>query len=384
MNIALVARRYAPHAGGLERHVHELARGLVRRGASVEVLSQECGSGLPGLSELDGVVVRRFSVPGHQARFAATTALSDYLRRTATSFDVVHALCAHPLIALVAARAHPKRLVFSPRAPMARLMRWPYGRATRAVVHLAAQTICSSRVEADLLCRALPTAADRVRVVPEAVDVAAIRSAQPFSTANAVVLTVGRLARDKRVDRVIAAMAGLTPVFELVVIGDGPARRRLRDFAADLQVASRVRFVGRVPDADLYRWLRTARVLVTLSQEECFGLPVLEGIAAGAPVVASDIAAHREAASFARGIGVTFVSSEGSPLEVADAISHACTIRPQATELPLPSFADVVNTTLALYEGRVPGRLSTYGRHARLAKPHTWELDGRPDVAVTD
>ena len=383
MNIALVAPWHAPHHGGLQRHVRELARGLVRRGAAVEVLSQEYGPGLPRVSQLDGVVVRRFSGAGHGARFAVTPTLSEYLRRTADSFDLVHVLCAHPLLALVAARAHPRRLVFSPLAPMERLLRWPYGRATRAVVYRAAQTICACRAEADLLRRALPAAADRVRVVREGVDVAAIRSAKPFSTDDAVVLTVGRLARDKRVDRVIATMPGLAPGFELVVIGDGPARRRLRSFAADLRVSSCVRFAGRVPDSDLYRWLSTARVLVTLSQLESSGLPVLEGIAAGAPVVASDIPAHREAASFARGIGVTFVSPEGSPLEVANAIFHACEVRRPATQTPLPTWADVVNTTLALYQGRMPGRLITDGRH-RLGKPRTWEGDGRPDVAVND
>ena len=56
------------------------------------------------------------------------------------------------------------------------------------------------------------------------------------------------------------------PEFWLVVVGDGPARGRLAAYAADLRVSSRVRFVGAVPDPVLYRWLRTARVVVTLGR----------------------------------------------------------------------------------------------------------------------
>jgi glycosyltransferase involved in cell wall biosynthesis len=380
VKIALVTPIYAFHPGALERHVGELARGLMRRGETVEVITQERGPRMRRESQLEGVPVRRFPVSHHNPHLV-TRALSEYLRRTASSFDLVHAHSPHVLLALAALRARPRRLVFSPLAPMARLLCWPYGGATRAVVDRAAQTICPCQADADLLRRATPEAADRVLVVPQGVDTAAIQAASPFSTLSTVVLTVGRLERRKRVDRAIAAMASLSPTFELVVVGDGPARRRLMGHAADLQVSSRVRFTGPVSDTDLHRWLSTAHLVVTLSQQEAFGLQVLEGIAAGAPVVASDIPVHREAAFFTRGVGVTFVSPEGSPLEVADAISSAATMPAPTTGLPLPSWADLVERTLGLYEGLM-GRRPTRVRRARVGKPHTPERDDRGDVVV--
>jgi glycosyltransferase involved in cell wall biosynthesis len=381
MRIALVTPRYASHAGALERHVRELARGLARRGAAVEVITQEREHRLRRDSQLEDVLVRRFPMSHHNARFAVTP-LSEYLRHTASSFDVVHTHSAHVLLALAAARARPRRLVFSPLAPMERLLCWPYARATRAVVDRAAQTICTSQADADLLCRASPEAGDRVAVVPQGVDTAAIQTATAFSMPGTVVLTVGRLQRRKRVDRAIAAMAALAPTFELVVVGDGPARRRLMGHAADLQVSSRVRFTGSVSDNDLYRWLSTARLVVTLSQQEAFGLQVLEGVAAGVPVVASDIPAHREAGNHATGTGVTFVSPEGSPLEVADAIRSALTLPAQAPVRPLPSWTDVVDRTLALYE-ELMRRSATMGAHrARPGRPGPVERHGRSGVAI--
>jgi glycosyltransferase involved in cell wall biosynthesis len=382
MKIALVTPRYGSHAGALERHVRELARGLTRHGEAVEIITQQSEIGTRGESQLEDVLVRRFPASHHNARFAVTPALSQYLRRSASSFDLVHAHGAHVLLALAAVRARPRRLVFSPLAPMAHLLCWPYGRATRTVVDRASQTICTSQADADLLCRAAPEAADRVLVVPQGVDTAAIQAAAPFSTLSTVVLTVGRLERRKRVDRAIAAMASLTPAFELVVVGDGPARRRLIAHAADLQVSSRVRFTGPVSDADLHRWLSTARLVVTLSQQEAFGLQVLEGSAAGAPVVASDIPAHREAGAYVGDLGVTFVSPEGSPLEVADAIRNAVTIAVPAPARPLPSWAEVVDRTLALYEELVRRRPTNGARRARLGRPRPLERLDRRDVLV--
>ena len=356
MNVTLVASSYLPHAGELERHVDELARGLARRGAHVEVLTHDSAHRLPRVSEFDGVVVRRFVASIGNARFAVAPGLWEYLRRTAASSDITHVHSVHAPLALAVARAGSRRFVFSAHAPIQRLARWPYAHLTRAVVYHAAQTLCASRVEGDLLRGRFPSVAQRIRVVPNGVDVAAIRAARPFAEAGEVVLTVGRLDRYKRVDRAIAAMASLDPVFRLVVVGDGPVRHRLQAHAADLKVSSRVEFVGSVPDKELYRWLRTGRVLLALTEQDASGLRVTEALSAGTPVVASDIPVHREAASRVNGAGVIFVSPEGSPLEVADAISEAGATRVQsAVPVPMLSWDAVVDSTLTLYEGLLLG-----------------------------
>ncbi len=354
MKVALVASSYFPRHGGLERHVHELARGLARRGAQVEVLTQSRSPRrLPPVTESDGFVVRRFAASIGNTRFALGPGLWGHLRRTAASWDLAHVHTAHPPFALAVARAGARRLVFTPHAPIQRLLRWPHAHVTRAVVDHAAQTVCTSSVEGDLLRGRFPWAANRVWVIPNGVDVAAIQAAKPFAESGIVVLTVGRLERYKRVDRAIAAMVSLDPTFRLVVVGDGPARQRLLAYAADLEVASRVRFVGTIPDMELYRWLRTGGVLVALSEQGATALQVTEALSAGVPVVTSDIPVHRETASHVHGAGVIFVSPEGSPLEIADAISEAARIRVSPmVPLAIPSWGTIVDDTLAMYEGR--------------------------------
>ena len=63
---------------------------------------------------------RRFPASHPNARFVVTPALTEYLRHTAGSFDLVHAHGAHMLLVLAAVHARPRRLVFSPQAPMTR------------------------------------------------------------------------------------------------------------------------------------------------------------------------------------------------------------------------------------------------------------------------
>jgi glycosyltransferase involved in cell wall biosynthesis len=349
MKVALVASSYLPRSGGLERHVDSLARGLVARGARVEVLTQRSSRELPAFSETGGVAVRRFAAP--MGTGAVSPALCEYLRRTASSFDLVHVHTAHAPLALAVARTRPRRLVFTPHAPMQRLLRWPYARVTGAVLDHALWTAAISTVEGDLISRRFPWAAARIRVVPTGVDAAAIAAARPVLDSGTSVLSVGRLERHKRVDRTISAMAGVPSTFRLAVIGAGPARHRLEAHASDLRVSSRVDFLGAVPDELLYRWLGTARVLVSVAEQEASGLPVMEALSAGAAVVASDTPVHREAASRVPGAPVLFVPTQGSPLRIADAICDACRMRvPSSAALTIPSWDAVVDSTCALYE----------------------------------
>jgi glycosyltransferase involved in cell wall biosynthesis len=382
MNVALVASSYLPPWGALERHVAELAGGLARRGVQVEVLTQGHARGLPSVSESGGVVVRRFpaSIAIGNAHVAVAPGLWEHLRRAAASFDLVHAHTAHVMPGLAVARAGARRWLFTPHAPIERLLRWPYARVTRAIVEHAAHTVCTSRAQADLLCRAFPSEAGRVSVIPSGVDVAGIQASASFPRLDGVVLTVGRLERYRRVDRAIAVLPSLDYRFRLVVLGDGPAERRLEAYAADLDVSPRVEFIRSVPDADVYRWLRTARVHVALADRHAGGLQLLDAVTSGASVVASDIPTHREAASYVDGAGVFFVSPEGSPLEVADAILEADETRvPWMRRLHMPTWDVVVDDTLALYEELVlRGPRTARAPRDRTAKPRSRVVPAGP------
>jgi glycosyltransferase involved in cell wall biosynthesis len=102
-----------------------------------------------------------------------------------------------------------------------------------------------------------------------------------------LIVTIGRLHRQKGFDRLIDAFARLANVSaHLVIIGDGPDRAKLEEQARRLGVADRVRFEGYLADSS--SWLARADLFVSSSRWEGFGHVIVEAMAAGAPVVAVD------------------------------------------------------------------------------------------------
>ena len=171
-----------------------------------------------------------------------------------------------------------------------RLSRW-----TRAVINV------SRAQETEGLALGLFTRAQS-RVILNGVDVARLidralerdeaRAALGLPLDVAVVGTAARFDAVKRLDVLLHAMAAL-PSATLVLIGDGSEAPALRALAARLGIAGRVRFAGALVDA--VRLFRAFDVFAAPSSKEGLPLAVIEAMALGVAVVASDIPAHREA-----------------------------------------------------------------------------------------
>ena len=108
-------------------------------------------------------------------------------------------------------------------------------------------------------------------------------------------ITVARLVAWKGVDRILHVVATL-PNVRLVVVGDGPERKSLMATAEDLQIQERVIFTGQLQRNEVEAYMRAADVFVLNSTYE--GLPhvVLEAMAIGLPVIATDVGGTGEVA----------------------------------------------------------------------------------------
>jgi glycosyltransferase involved in cell wall biosynthesis len=121
---------------------------------------------------------------------------------------------------------------------------------------------------------------------------AAERSGEPR------LLHVGRLEDNKRVAAllpIIEALARRFPALTLRLAGDGPERPRLEREVRELGLAGRLIFRGALTAAEVRQELRQATLLLLPSSYESFGIVALEAMAAGVPVVASELPALREA-----------------------------------------------------------------------------------------
>lgn len=104
-----------------------------------------------------------------------------------------------------------------------------------------------------------------------------------------ILLHVGRLDVEKRVDRVIRAAAQtlLTSAAHLFIVGDGCQKSNLVRLCNDLRIAERVHFIGFVSaQEDLPEIYQAAHLFVTASEIETQGIVLLEAAASGLPIVA--------------------------------------------------------------------------------------------------
>ncbi len=108
-----------------------------------------------------------------------------------------------------------------------------------------------------------------------------------------VILSVGQLVALKGLDLTIRALAKV-PDTTLLIVGEGPERNRLEALAATAGVGHRVRFVGRVAHDRLKTFFSAANLSVLASRSEGWANVLLESMACGTPVVATDIPGTRE------------------------------------------------------------------------------------------
>lgn len=110
-------------------------------------------------------------------------------------------------------------------------------------------------------------------------------------------LYVGRVDPEKSIEKVIRAFSGLAtklPEAELVIVGDGIALPKLRELAAELDVAEKVKFLGKIVPPELIEIYRAGTVFVTASETETQGIVLIEAAATGLPLIAVDAGAVGE------------------------------------------------------------------------------------------
>lgn len=175
----------------------------------------------------------------------------------------------------------------------------------------------------------------KLRLIPEAVDHDLFRPGDredawrvvtaKYGITAPFVLFVSSLWPYKNCSGLLRAFAAAKPELggrQLVMVGPGRDREyvtKLHTLAGDLGIAQDVVWVGGVPLEETVHFYRAADVFVYPSFNETFGLPILEAMACGCPVVTSNVSAMPETAG-----GAALLADPGNPESIAGAIVAAC------------------------------------------------------------
>lgn len=314
MRVAIVTRWFPPAGGGAEKAIERLACALAERVIDVTVITS--GRDLDaGMVEFrSGVAIHVLPCVDH--RFWGTwrymRSLKRWFAENSSQLDVClvsmlkHCAC----VAVRAGKRHGFPVVLRPSGTgptgdiawqqSSQLRRWigDYCRDADAFV------ANSPHLRAELIAARYPT--DRIYEIPNGVSIPAPykhehreKSRQQvghdvLTLRCPVAVYAGRLSPEKGLEFLVDSWSKVFeawPTAQLVLVGSGPEEGRLRDQVARKNLTRSVYLVGSEPDVEPY--LRAADVFVLPSLEEAMSNALLEAMALGLPVVATDIPGNR-------------------------------------------------------------------------------------------
>jgi glycosyltransferase involved in cell wall biosynthesis len=321
LRIGFLADTFLPIVGGAETVLDNLATRLSRLGDEVLVLAPH----VRGVdNRLDApYTVKRYSRPSSKRFGVSQVLLPLAWHNWRHCFDLLHCNSAYPSGYLgttlkawtnlpVVIRPHGDDIL-----PQQRICRHP-----KLAVRVK-QTLCRANaiiaqgqfLRSAMLDMGIPD--ELIHVIHNGVDLALFSHGEPFPHRRPYILALGNLFRRKGFDILLRAFARTRiPDFDLVIAGDGPELKALLATAGELGISPRVRFLRHVSGQEKINLLRSALFLVVPSRCEPFANVILEGLASGLPVVASDVGGNTELINPHRN-GVLFPSENVEALAAA-------------------------------------------------------------------
>ncbi len=299
MRIGFLADSFFPIVGGAETVLHNLATRLTKSGGDVLVLA-------PHIRGSDNRMdvpysLKRFSRPSSKRFGVSQLLLPLAWHQWQHRFDILHCNSAYPSAYLgttlkgwtnlpVVVRPHGDDIL-----PNQRICRDPKlaARAKQALCRADAIVAQGQFLRQALLNFGVPESL--IHVIHNGVDLDLFAKGEPFPHHRPYLLAMESLFRRKGFDILLEAFARLRgDKVDLLIAGTGPELIRLTTLANRLGLTNRVRFLRQVSGQEKVNLLRSALLLVVPSRCEPFANVILEGLASGLPIVASDVDGNPE------------------------------------------------------------------------------------------
>ena len=304
--------------GGLERVVLHLACEMVRRGHGVTICCYDKRGELATAAEEAGVKVEL--IPrrrGVDLRYIWR--LGRWLKKQRPYVLHMHNETALFYGTLAGRLARVPILIYTEHDgvfPRSLLSRWANRRLVKRLTH----AVAVSEAVKQLWCQSDGIDPARVKVVPNGVPVPKIPVGQGTRSepGRLRIGTVGRLSHEKGMDVLIEAFAlvkAQLPQAELLLVGDGAERPRLEGMVVERGLTDSVRFLG-IRD-DVPSLMTSFDIFVLPSRSEGLPLAILEAMAAGLPIVATNVGGVSEAVQDGK---MGFLLPPEEPKALADAI----------------------------------------------------------------
>ncbi len=313
LRIGILSQAYHPAVGGVTEHVDATARALRDRGHDVAIITARfpardypavSGNGAHGPSEKRVLRIGwNVAVPYNGAEnnitlgFGLRGHLQEILDRE--RFDILHLHCpVSPVLPLLALRIARQPIVGTFHSTVTSDLAFRlFRRALLPSYRRIDRTLAVSEEARSCVLRHFPGPVD---ILPNGVSLDRFRPGlkrlERFDDGTPNILFVGRHDPRKGLPDLMAACAAMAEdrvPFRLIVVGDGRLRRRIEGMARGV-LSGRVHFEGRVSNEHLPRYYASADVFCSPARGgESFGLVLLEAMASGVPIVATNLPGYR-------------------------------------------------------------------------------------------
>jgi glycosyltransferase involved in cell wall biosynthesis len=304
ITVAMVISKADASSGGTQKQALRLANALQSMGVSVLVLSKRktLGRKEPGSSAVQ-VIGLPFTRLLPAWSFLFSFLVWAWIHRR--SFEIIHAHnAATGVISSVVASLTGKKVIvkipslkyvryLTGRKLSGRLRRWILTNKADRFIAVSSE-MRRALLNAGIAREKLALIANGIEITPRCSTSAGTLRKEISQPGRAVVLFVGRLVKEKGLDRLLTVWASV-PDHEqmaLVIVGDGPLRKTLESRTRDLRLFPSVRFLGH--QVEVAAFYCAADVFVLPSVTEGMSNALLEAMAAGLPVVASNVGGNKD------------------------------------------------------------------------------------------
>lgn len=314
MKILQFSKFYPPFHGGIESVAFELTEGLNTLGHETDVLCAATNRITTIESSPSGYRITRAGSMGRVLSTSIAPALILLLHQAGAQYDIIHLHMPNPMAALAMWLVRPKaKLVTHWHSDVVHqkhalklyepLQRWILDRSDAVIATSAPYLLASD---------ALQPYIEKVEVIPLGIRPPSIYRAMTIEKARTIraqygnrkiIFALGRMTAYKGFDTLIDAARLIDDDAVILVGGGGGLLKFYRDRVLHDGLEDKIHFIGRIPDEEMPAYFAAATLfcLPSNARSEAFGVVLLEAMAAGTPIVATNIP----------GSGVPWVNQHG-------------------------------------------------------------------------
>ncbi len=324
MKILHVSNHFYPCVGGIEKHIYDLCKNLIKLGHQSDVICLDrCAYSRKKLSSFEEYEkIKIYRIPFLDLKFYN---IAPSILKFIKNYDIIHVHGLGFFSDFLAATKplHKKSLMLSTHGGIfhtktAFYLKFFYFHILeRFLLGNFNKIIAISKQDKRLFSRIIK----KITFVPDGIDYDKYSKIKRKPKKD-VLIYVGRISKNKRIDRLIDVVYYLKEIdsnIKLYIIGEDweGLLSNLKRIVKNKNLAKNVIFLGILEDRKLLDLLKRAQFFVSASEHEGFGISVIEAMSAGCPVVVNDISAFH---NFIRNGKDGFITDYSNPREVANLI----------------------------------------------------------------